>query len=110
MLSLNNTYSREELATFETRNRKLLGQPDTDLEDSLDYHLVKHFKVFYGNANGNEQSDSQEMEYVVEGKYDGMATSLHYKNGKFEKALSRGDGVHGNARMWALLINKRRRC
>jgi DNA ligase (NAD+) len=32
---------------------------------------------------------------VCEFKYDGLAVSLHYKNGRFVRALTRGDGIKG---------------
>jgi DNA ligase (NAD+) len=33
--------------------------------------------------------------YVVELKYDGVALAIHYENGKFARALTRGDGKTG---------------
>lgn len=63
MLSLGNTYSREELADFESRIRK--------------------------NIDG-------EVEYVCELKYDGVAISLTYEEGRLVRALTRGDGVMGD--------------
>ena len=36
-----------------------------------------------------------EIEYVGELKIDGLAISLHYRNGKFVDAVTRGDGVTG---------------
>lgn len=63
MLSLGNTYSREELADFETRIRKTIDD---------------------------------EVEYVCELKYDGVAISLTYENGRLARALTRGDGVVGD--------------
>lgn len=36
-----------------------------------------------------------EIEYVLELKYDGVAISLHYENGKFVKGITRGDGTVG---------------
>ncbi len=63
MLSLGNTYSRDELEEFDQRVRKVI-------ED--------------------------DFEYVLELKYDGVAISLNYKNGKLTQALTRGDGVKGD--------------
>lgn len=41
-----------------------------------------------------EQSVS-DPEYVVECKYDGLAMSLQYENGRFVRAVTRGDGTIG---------------
>ncbi len=35
------------------------------------------------------------IEYVCELKYDGVAIGIRYKDGKFEKAVTRGDGTQG---------------
>lgn len=63
MLSLGNTYSREELASFAERIRKVIDGP---------------------------------VEYVCELKYDGVAISLTYEQGRLVRALTRGDGVTGD--------------
>ncbi len=34
--------------------------------------------------------------YTCELKYDGASINLYYKNGKFEKAITRGDGIQGD--------------
>lgn len=65
MLSLSNTYSREEIIEFVQRAEKSLS----------------------GNI---------ELEWVCELKYDGVAISLFYKDRKFVRALTRGDGVTGD--------------
>lgn len=62
MLSLGNSYSKEEVVEFEKRIHKLV---DTDVE------------------------------YVCELKYDGVAISISYKNGKLIQAITRGDGTQG---------------
>lgn len=36
-----------------------------------------------------------DIEYVMELKYDGVAISLHYENGKFVRGVTRGDGTVG---------------
>ncbi|MEI7596107.1 MAG: NAD-dependent DNA ligase LigA [Bacteroidota bacterium] len=38
----------------------------------------------------------QEMEFVCELKYDGVAISLTYENGKLKHAVTRGDGTKGD--------------
>jgi len=63
MMSLGNTYSREELEDFDLRVRKVV---------------------------------TGEFEYVCELKYDGIAISLTYINGKLVRAVTRGDGERGD--------------
>lgn len=62
MLSLANTYSREEIVEWENRIKK---------------------------------STQNTIEYVCELKYDGVAIGISYKNGKLDKAVTRGDGTSG---------------
>lgn len=64
MLSLGNTYNRQDLLDFDQRVKKVLGQND--------------------------------VEYVCELKFDGVAISLWYEKGILEKAVTRGDGVQGD--------------
>lgn len=64
MLSLANTYSREEVTAFDKRVAEGL--------EGLPY------------------------QYVTELKYDGVAMSLRYRNGKLSMAVTRGDGFRGD--------------
>ncbi len=66
MLSLANAFSEEDLQNFE---KKILNFLSED----------KNFKISYS----------------AEPKIDGISASLTYKNGKFTKGLSRGDGKEG---------------
>ncbi|MEX0988249.1 MAG: NAD-dependent DNA ligase LigA [Bacteroidales bacterium] len=63
MLSLGNTYSRDEITDFESRVKKSISEP---------------------------------VAYVCELKYDGVAISLTYENGRLVRAITRGDGVVGD--------------
>ena len=64
MLSMDNTYSHEELREFDGRVRKGLG--------------------------------IQQVEYVVELKFDGVSVSLTYEHGRFVRGATRGDGWQGD--------------
>tara|TARA_B110000046_G_scaffold105515_1_gene112929 strand:- start:2329 stop:4365 length:2037 start_codon:yes stop_codon:yes gene_type:complete len=64
MLSLSNTYSKQDLIDFDERVKKIL--------------------------------DSNEFEYVCELKFDGLAISITYEQGKLLRAVTRGDGVKGD--------------
>ena len=66
MLSLSNAFSEEDLKNFE---KKIMN---------------------YLNKTNNF-----EIKYSAEPKIDGISASLIYKNGKFQKGLSRGDGKEG---------------
>ena len=63
MMSLSNSYSEEEIAEFDARVRKTIGD---------------------------------EVEYVCELKYDGVAIGLTYVDGSLKQAVTRGDGVRGD--------------
>lgn len=63
MLSLSNTYSEEEIRSFEDRIHKLVGD---------------------------------DVEYVCELKFDGVAIGLTYHGGRLVQAVTRGDGVMGD--------------
>ncbi len=66
MLSLANAFSEEDLLNFEKRILNFLFEKE-------------NFK----------------LSYSAEPKIDGISASLTYKNGKFVKGLSRGDGTEG---------------
>ena len=66
MLSLSNAFTEEDLINFE---KKLINYLSKD----------KSFQI----------------DYSAEPKIDGISASLTYKNGNFEKGLSRGDGNEG---------------
>ncbi len=66
MLSLSNAFSEEDLKNFEKRILNFLSEDEK-------------FEIYYS----------------AEPKIDGISASLIYKNGVFEKGLSRGDGKEG---------------
>ncbi|MBL4658275.1 MAG: NAD-dependent DNA ligase LigA, partial [Flavobacteriales bacterium] len=69
MLSLDNSYSREEIEDFDKRVRKRM----------LD-----------------ETGKEDEFDYVCELKYDGVAIGINYVDGVLTQAITRGDGVKGD--------------
>ena len=66
MLSLGNAFSEEDLNNFEKKIKNFLS-------------IKESIKIYYS----------------AEPKIDGISASLTYKNGKFYKGLSRGDGKEG---------------
>ena len=67
MQSLDNTYSEDELRSFDQRLRKVLATPP-----------------------------GETLAYVVEPKIDGVAVSLTFEKGRFVRAVTRGNGVEGD--------------
>ncbi|MEK7776437.1 MAG: NAD-dependent DNA ligase LigA, partial [Planctomycetota bacterium] len=67
MLSIDNTYSGEELREFDQRIKRMA---DIDKQ--------------------------QDIEYIVELKIDGIAITLWYENGLFTRGATRGDGFKGD--------------
>ncbi|MFQ6040582.1 MAG: NAD-dependent DNA ligase LigA [Candidatus Poribacteria bacterium] len=73
MLSLDNTYSPEELRDFDERVRKALFHPES----------------------GDRGAPGQVIEYVAELKIDGLGVALLYENGILSRGATRGDGQYG---------------
>lgn len=71
MLSLANSYSKEDLIEFNRRVQEGLNE----------------------NA-GLFQEDN--IEYICELKFDGLSISLCYENGLLKQAITRGDGIQGD--------------
>ena len=80
-----------ELAQFDTRVRKLISAApashDVQVREPSLQEGVAERKI--ADCHHNPQKP---IEYVAELKYDGVAVSLHYHDGKLVRALSRGDG------------------
>lgn len=74
MMSIDNTYSIEDVRAFDQRVRKLLGAG--------------------GEEGGLFATDP--LRYVVEPKVDGVAASLRYEQGVLVLAATRGDGRRGD--------------
>jgi DNA ligase (NAD+) len=70
MLSLSNSYNKEDMEDFDRRVREGLGL-------------------------GNDLFGS-EVDYVCELKFDGLSIGLTYVDGKLKQAVTRGDGVQGD--------------
>ncbi len=73
MLSLNDVFSPEELLEWEKRVKKLLPSQGLSLKES----------------------QRTVLNYFCEVKFDGLAVSLIYENGKFVRGATRGDGYVG---------------
>ncbi|MEM9914853.1 MAG: NAD-dependent DNA ligase LigA [Planctomycetota bacterium] len=79
MLSIDNTYSQAELATWYQR--------------ICDEIATKHY---FGTPNDFDVVKAPIEQLVLEPKIDGVALSLRYENGILVQALTRGDGTKGD--------------
>ncbi len=82
MLSIDNTYSAEEVRAWVARVEKsLVLAPGDDTDAS---------GLFAGSGTADGAS------FVCEPKIDGVALSLRYEHGRLVRALTRGDGEKGD--------------
>ena len=79
ILSLDKATTSEELATWETRNRKLLAV------ESEDGALAK-----------GSESELAPFAYTLEPKLDGLSIVCHYEDGLLTRAATRGNGLLGD--------------
>lgn len=125
MLSLGNTYTKEDLTDFDVRIRKILVEafaPDEDTAPvdaaSVDDASVVGTRPVASDVAADVAAPTIEPEpaiepaasaepapplavpveytYVCELKYDGVSISLIYENGVLVQAVTRGDGREGD--------------
>ncbi|NLA15492.1 MAG: NAD-dependent DNA ligase LigA [Bacteroidales bacterium] len=82
MLSLSNTYDKQELLDFHNRILKAVAAPAT-----ADTTFA---------TTATDGAPAAAIEYVCELKLDGTAICLSYQNGHLVRALTRGDGTYGD--------------
>ena len=82
MLSIDNTYSADEVRAWIARVHKSLGRADD--EDGDDSGLFA------------PSAPDDGTRFVCEPKIDGVALSLRYEEGRLVRALTRGDGEKGD--------------
>ncbi len=89
MLSLENTYSLEELKEFDERVRKGLAKTGFLGEKDL-------FGSLEASPSGGAERFSHGVEYLVEEKIDGVSISLRYEKGRLVLGATRGNGETGD--------------
>jgi len=67
--------------------------PKYSLDDVFSFDEVREFDARVKRFL--DLPSSEQIEYTCELKIDGLNMSFHYKNGLFEKAVTRGDGIFG---------------
>lgn len=77
VLSLKNAYSQEDLDVF---------------CDNIDKAWEEYY---YGQVHGRTVKQAPPVKYLVQPKYDGLTLLVHYVDGVFTQALTRGDGLVG---------------
>ncbi|KKR07871.1 MAG: ligase protein [Parcubacteria group bacterium GW2011_GWC2_39_14] len=67
--------------------------PKYSLDDVFSFDEVREFDARVKRFL--DLPTAEQIEYTCELKIDGLNMSFHYKNGLFEKAVTRGDGIYG---------------
>ncbi|MCL2485481.1 MAG: NAD-dependent DNA ligase LigA [Endomicrobia bacterium] len=109
MLSLDNTYSHEEIAAWYERTIKTITNYELRItnDESTTKKAITNYELQITNQRHNDESVilkdtvlknpevNSTMSFVVEPKIDGVSASLTYINGKLTVGATRGDGETG---------------
>jgi len=91
-----------ELAQPDSPTRRVGGQPTKEFKTVVHKYPMMSLSNSYSEDEIREfdarvrKTIGDEVEYVCELKYDGVAIGLTYVNGKLKQAVTRGDGVRGD--------------
>jgi len=91
-----------ELAQPDSPTRRVGGQPTKEFKTVVHKYPMMSLSNSYSEDEIREfdarvrKTIGDEVEYVCELKYDGVAIGLTYENGKLKQAVTRGDGVRGD--------------
>jgi DNA ligase (NAD+) len=72
---------------FDTRQHQ---PPMRSLDNAFSYENLDDF-----DRRARQLAGREELAYVAEHKFDGLSIALHYEDGSFARAVTRGDGVTG---------------
>lgn len=87
------------------------NSPTKNFQNSIftkHFKITKHYNKMYSINNVYSKKDliiwknnidkkiGKKKSYICELKYDGIAISIIYKYGKFNNAITRGNGIYGN--------------
>jgi len=103
----------QELIELEKQNPELIdpGSPTQRVGTDIgsDFAQVRHLYPMLSLENTYSQKEiedfdervrkvlkGEQIEYVCELKFDGVSINLHYENGRFKSAVTRGDGEKGD--------------
>ncbi|EAS18835.1 DNA ligase [Flavobacteria bacterium BBFL7] len=102
----------EQLKTLEAAHPEFYDATSPSVrvggEVTKNFNTIKHINRMYSLDNSYSIEDLRdwekrikkivdgEIQYTCELKYDGASISLHYENGKFVQAVTRGDGNQGD--------------
>lgn len=69
--------------------------PLQSLQDIFSFEELEEFKERVYKAAKENNIESKDVRFVVETKIDGLSAALEYKNGKFVRGATRGNGLVG---------------
>lgn len=97
MISLDNTYSVDEVRGWNERMLRILRKDSFLLGHREEWSDPETQK---GNPNSGwiasqtrNDRDQEQLNYYIQPKYDGLGLAVIYRYGKFEQAITRGSGV-----------------
>ncbi|MEE9404482.1 MAG: NAD-dependent DNA ligase LigA [Algisphaera sp.] len=99
MLSIDNTYNQNELRAWYDRTVKsLLGEAPREATSASSLDATDATAPLFAAAptSANTHSAASPIVLRTEPKVDGVALSLRYEHGKLVRAVTRGDGQHGD--------------
>ncbi|MBC7503380.1 NAD-dependent DNA ligase LigA [Candidatus Gracilibacteria bacterium] len=85
MISLDNTYSVEDVREWNERMLRILGKNETQ---------STHPTPFLGTPQ-EANSEYGQLKYYIQPKYDGLGLAIVYEYGKLRQAITRGSGIEG---------------
>lgn len=91
-----------EFASPDSPIRRIGGQPTKEFKTVVHKYPMMSLSNSYSEEEIREfdtrirKTIGDQVEYVCELKFDGVAIGLTYKNGRLKQAVTRGDGIQGD--------------
>lgn len=96
MLSIDNTYSHDDVKEWWARLQKALAAPNQPDQPTNPGTLFDLSPAGKAKTVGNTAKTSEPFAVICDPKIDGVALSIRYEEGRFVRAVTRGDGEKGD--------------